>query len=958
MTGNIAYLSYFKEFDGGYVTFRGGAHGGRISIKGKFDGKSDEGFFVGYFLSSKAFRVYNTRTRMVEENLHIGFLENKPMIEGNGPKWLFDIDSLTQSMNYVPVGACTILDEFTCTQGDLNACTSLGKEATRQDYIVIPIWKDTSYFDTPSKDVEDGTHNEDDDKDKSEDDSSPKEVNAAGQHIEPKSIAKALSDSSWVEAMQEELLNKKDERGIVIRNNPRLVAHGHRQEEGIDYEEVFAPVLRIEAIRLFLAYASFMGFLIYVDDIIFGSTNKDLCTVFEKLMKDKFQISSIGELTFFLSLQVTQKGDGIFISQDKYVNKILNKFNYSDAKYASTPIDLEKHLVKDGDANDVDVYIYRYMIRYLMYLIAFRQDIMFVVCACARFQVTPKTSHLLAVKRIFRYLKGKPTLRVWYPKDSPFELVAYIDSDYAGATQERKSTTGDLLIKGFDAGRVSDEAVHKELGDRMERAATTTSSLEAKQDSGSTDFRQIVDFLNSAHIKFALTKNPVIYVSLICLFWEIDSSSTSDNREIEITAIIDGRVKSVTEASIRRHLKLEDSKGISSLPNTKIFEQLALMRYVSNSDRLTFQKGNFSPQWRFLIHTILHYLSPKKTAWEQFNSNIAISIIFLATNRTFDFSKMIFEVMLKNLDNKSKFLMYPRFIQIFLNKHKRLLKPYKRTYVSPTLTQKQFSNMRRASKGYFGVDIPLVLTMLVQGPILKSDLTISPPPISSPLRVPILPHDSPLPGGNTPGSEEGIMTINELTVLCTSLSKKIESLESNLKQIKLTYGAAYTKLIMKVKKLENKMGVQTQGRNEHEVESDFDFTTAEDISTTNIPVTTASVEISTTSLEDKTVETSDDSDDITLAETLIEIKRNATKLQKVKVVAFRDVEETLSLNRSTTTLQPFPSIDLKDKEVEKAQKERQKQEEATFALLTEEFDEIQARTDVDHELAARLKYEE
>ncbi|GJS60066.1 putative ribonuclease H-like domain-containing protein [Tanacetum coccineum] len=499
--------------------------------------------------------------------------------------------------------------------------------------------------------------------------------------IEPTSIAKALSDSSWVEAMQEELLqfklqqvwilvdlpngkkaigtkwvfrNKKDERGIVIRNKARLVAQGHRQEEGIDYEEVFAPVARIKAIRLFLAYASFMGFIVYqmdvksaflygtieeevyvtqppgfkdpdhpdkvykvvkalyglhqaprawyetlanyllsngfkrgkidqtlfikkqkgdillvqvyVDDIIFGSTNKELCTGFEKLMKDKFQMSSMGELTFFLGIQVQQKEGGIFISQEKYVAEILKKFNYSDVKSASTPVDLEKPLVKDGDADDVDVHLYRSMIGSLMYLTASRLDIMFAVCACARFQVTPKTSHLLAVKRIFRYLKGKPTLGLWYSRDSPFELVAYTDSDYAGATLDRKSTTGGCQFLGnrliswqckkqtvvatstteaeyvaaascygqvkhveylmlnaspFEVmfekkvnglgsqwiktrpgiskevgtprylslvvplTKVGDEAVHKELGDRMERAAAIASSLEAEQDSGS-----------------------------------------------------------------------------------------------------------------------------------------------------------------------------------------------------------------------------------------------------------------------------------------------------------------------------------------------------------------------------------------------------------------------------------------------------------------------------------------
>ncbi|GJS05703.1 putative ribonuclease H-like domain-containing protein [Tanacetum coccineum] len=391
-------------------------------------------------------------------------------------------------------------------------------------------------------------------------------------------IGKRAIRTKWV------FRNKKDERGIVIRNKVRLVAQGHRQEEVIDYEEVFAPMARIKVIRLFLAYASFMGFLVYQMDVksafLYGTieeevyvtqppgfkdpdhpdkvykvvkalyglqqapracyTNKDLCTGFEKLMKD---------------------------NQDKYVAEILKKFNYTDVKSASTPVDFEKPLVKDGYVDDVDVHLYRSMIGSLMYLTASSLDIMFAVCACARFQVTPKTSHLLAVKRIFRNLKGKPTLGLWYSRDSPFELVAYTNSDYAGATQDRKSTTGgcqflgnrliswqckkqtmvatstteaeyvvaasccgqvlwiqnqlldygynfmntvininnnNLLTKGFDAGRhvkrgrdtkipqssgplvkVGDEAVHKELGDRMERAATTTSSLEAEQDSDS-----------------------------------------------------------------------------------------------------------------------------------------------------------------------------------------------------------------------------------------------------------------------------------------------------------------------------------------------------------------------------------------------------------------------------------------------------------------------------------------
>ncbi|GKE33213.1 putative ribonuclease H-like domain-containing protein [Tanacetum coccineum] len=167
-----------------------------------------------------------------------------------------------------------------------------------------------------------------------------------------------------------------------------------------------------------------------------------------KLMHKKFQMSYMGELTFFLGLQVIQKDDGIFISQEKYVDEILKKFGFSTMKTASTPMETSKPLMKDENVEDVDVHLYRSMIGSLMYLTSSRPDIMFVVCACARFQVTPKVSHLHAMKRIFRYLKGQPKLGLWYPKDSPFDLEAYTDSDYAGASLDRKSTTGGCQFLG------------------------------------------------------------------------------------------------------------------------------------------------------------------------------------------------------------------------------------------------------------------------------------------------------------------------------------------------------------------------------------------------------------------------------------------------------------------------------------------------------------------------------
>ncbi|GJT40836.1 putative ribonuclease H-like domain-containing protein [Tanacetum coccineum] len=512
-------------------------------------------------------------------------------------------------------------------------------------------------------------------------------------HEEPKRVSKALSDPAWVEAMQEELLqfklqnvwvlvdlpkghraigtkwvyrNKKDERGIVIRNKARLVAQGHTQEEGIDYDEVFAPVARIEAIRIFLAYASYMGFTvyqmdvksaflygqieeevyvcqppgfedpdhpdkvykvvkalyglhqaprawydtlatyllsngfqrgqidqtlfiksqkghillvqIYVDDIIFGSTKKELCDEFEKLMKDKFQMSSMGELTFFLGLQVQQRKKGIFISQDKYVHEILRKFNYSDVKSASTPTDLEKPLVKDGDADDVDEHLYRSMIGSLMYLTTSRPDIMFAVCACARFQVSPKTSHLLAVKRIFRYLKGKPSLGLWYSKDSPLELVAYTDSDYAGATLDRKSTTGGCQF----------------LGNRLiswqckKQTVVATSTTEAEYVAAASCCGQVLWIQNQLLDYGYNFMNTVIYIdntSTICIIENPVQHSKTKHIEIRHHFIRDCNAKKLIQMA-----KIDTQLNVADLL-TKGFDAGRFQYLVSNLTFVMFMGG-------------------------------------------------------------------------------------------------------------------------------------------------------------------------------------------------------------------------------------------------------------------------------------------------------------------------------------------------------------------------------
>nr|GEV59342.1 putative ribonuclease H-like domain-containing protein [Tanacetum cinerariifolium] len=724
-------------------------------VKGKFDGKVDKEFLVGYSISSKAFRVFNSRTRIIQETLHINFLENKPNIAGSGTTWLFDIDTLTKTINYQPVTASNQSNPSAGVQEQFD--TEKAEEGNVQQYMLFPVWYsgsknsqntdgDAAFEDkelefegrkpvskvhvSPSNSAQSKKH---DDKTKREakgkspvessrgyknlsaefedfSDNSINKVNVVGYlvpavgQISTNSTntfsAAELEDITYsddeedvgaeadftnlettitTEAMKEELLqfkmqkvwvlvdlpnrkraictkwvlrNKKDERGIVVRNKALLVAQGHTQEEGIDYEEVFALVARIEAIRLFLAYASFIGFMvyqidvksaflygtieeevyvcqplgfedpdypdkvykvvkalyglhqaprawyetlanyilengfhrgkidqtlfikrkkgnillvqIYVDDIIFGSTNKGLCKAFEKLMKDKFEMSSMGKLAFFLGIQVKEKQDGIFISQDKYVAEILRKFGLTDGKLASIPIDTEKPLLKDPDGEDVDVHTYKSMIGSLMYLISSRPDIMFTVNDVTRLQ-----------------------------------------------------------------------------------------------------------------------------------------------------ALVDKKIVIITEATIREALRLDDAESIDCLPNEEIFTELSRMGYKNPSTKLTFYKEFFSPQCKFVIHTILQCMSSKRTSWNEFSSSMASVVIYLSTGRKFNFSKYIFDSLVRNVDSSIKFYMYPRFLQLMIRAQVGDLSSHTTKYSSPALTQKVFANMRRVGKGFFKVDTPLFEGMIV-----------------------------------------------------------------------------------------------------------------------------------------------------------------------------------------------------------------------------------------------------
>ncbi|GJQ92240.1 retrovirus-related pol polyprotein from transposon TNT 1-94 [Tanacetum coccineum] len=291
---------------------------------------------------------------------------------------------------------------------------------------------------------------------------------------------------------QRTLRNKLDENGIVSRNKAKLVAQGYNQQEGIDYDETYALIARLESIRILLAYACALEFKLFQIDIksaflngfineevyvaqpsgfidfkkpnhvyklkkaLYGLkqapkaclTCQEMCDDFAKIMHDEFEMSMMGELNFFLGLQIKQMEDGIFFNQSKYIKETLKKFGLKDSKPMKTPMSSDTKLMKDEECEFVDSTKYQGMICSLLYLTESRLDIMFSVCLCARFQEDPKTSHLEVVKRIFRYIKGTTHLKLWYPKGTGIETVVYDDSDHAGDYVDQKNTSGIYTFVG------------------------------------------------------------------------------------------------------------------------------------------------------------------------------------------------------------------------------------------------------------------------------------------------------------------------------------------------------------------------------------------------------------------------------------------------------------------------------------------------------------------------------
>ncbi|GJW18102.1 putative ribonuclease H-like domain-containing protein [Tanacetum coccineum] len=361
---------------------------------------------------------------------------------------------------------------------------------------------------------------------------------------EPKKIAKALQDDSWVQAQLQEELYSSSYRQIV---GPRVQ---QEQEEGIDIDRFFAPVARIEAIRLFLAFALFMGFIVYQMDVksafLYGTIDEEVYVLQPPGFVDPDHPNKVYKVVKALyglhqaPRAFKQNKGGIFISQDKYVAEILKKFDLVNVKATITPIETKVPLTKDEEDIDVDV--------------------------------TSKISHPNAVKRILKYLKGKPYLGLWYPK--------------------------------------------------------TKHNMDLQM--------------------YALTSNPTIYDSLVKQFWQTATANTIADGTLEIHATIDTTGYTITEASIRDKLQLADAFGIAMLPNAEIFQRMGQMGYPTDGT-FTFWKSFFTPQWRYLVHHLLHCISSKSGGWDQFGSNIATALICLSTGRVYNFSKLIFDGMVANL---------------------------------------------------------------------------------------------------------------------------------------------------------------------------------------------------------------------------------------------------------------------------------------------------------------------
>ncbi|GJX84583.1 putative ribonuclease H-like domain-containing protein [Tanacetum coccineum] len=850
--GHKPILSYIRPF-GCHVTILN-----TLSPLGKFDEKSDEGFLVGYSVNSKAFRVYNLVTKRVEVNLHVNFLEEKPNVQGIGHRWMFDLDYLTDSMNYIPVslqnqanpaGSKEVIDIDVQTEEDADLMVVSSTEATRKAAIVwtalalkhlgpVPATAPTSTnpVNTGSDNLNTGFE----------------EVNSG--NIEANSPSADHDEEVFSDADDDEMpeiriyVNKEgifekgsyDDDGIITDFN-NLPDNDGRCQYKPHYEDLSyahpqsqilgdpnTPVQTRSSLKKITAAHALVSHLQAQQ----RSNHKDhqhcLFACFYLNMIPKESITALEDESWVEARKETRKDErGVCLSETKpragfssghrqeegigtmteyfcscsknrsyqvykVVKALYGLHQAPRAWYATLSTFLVKHGYRRGtidktlfirrNKKDImlvqvsrkgifisqDKYVAEILKKFDLVnvkaltittmenlMLPLRQrigkllmtDIMYAVCVLFTFSGNSKDFSSQCCQEIFKYLKGKPNLGLWYPRESPLDLEAFSDSLTIGGSQpDRKNTTNRFhLVKTIFGG-------------------------------------VLLQVLRG---------------------WFLEISCNNDTNQ---------------------------GMGQIGYPTNGTF---------------TFWKSFFTPQWRYLVHHLLHCISSKSGGWDQFGSNIATALICLSTGRVYNFSKLIFDGMMANLKNKKKFLMYPCFLQIILN----IQTENKHPYLAVSLTKKIFGNMKR---GFQGAPRPLLPSMLLvaTNPIAgqehaaqaQSQPLPPPPPIPSPTPTPIptstsppplipsptptpipTPTSPPPPPETEPTTDEYLyekhspvhhhfspsqeqapsrMPMDDLLHTVPKLISRIDSLELDLKQTKLTMGNAIVKLVKKVKKLE------------------------------------------------------------------------------------------------------------------------------------------------------------
>nr|GEU70823.1 uncharacterized mitochondrial protein AtMg00810-like [Tanacetum cinerariifolium] len=385
----------------------------------KLGAKADIDFFIGYSADSCAYRIYNRRTKKIMETMNVSFDELSAMAfeqRSSIPGLQSELDLLFEAMydDYIGGQSSATARTISAAQEpkDVDELNPQQQHVQQQGFHAL----------LQSKIVADNVSNA---------------IFDGNTFVNPF----AIPSTSAAESSSSHK-NKHDEEQTVIRNKSHLAVRGYRQEEGIDFEESFAPGTIDPTFFIRCFYDDILVAHVYVDDIIFGSTHPRYIQLFSDLMKSRFEMSMMGEMTFFLGLQVKQSPCGIFINQSKYVLEILKKYEMESCDPVGTPMEIKDKLDLDQNETLVDATKYRSMIGALMYLTSSRSHIVHAICLCAWYQAKPTEKHLKEVKRIFCYLKGTVNTGLWYSKDSGFELTGFSDADYAGCKDTFKSTSG------------------------------------------------------------------------------------------------------------------------------------------------------------------------------------------------------------------------------------------------------------------------------------------------------------------------------------------------------------------------------------------------------------------------------------------------------------------------------------------------------------------------------------